>query len=528
MPPSVVFASILSIFGCTEASKTVEFPDLPKIHEKIENTPQKEHRTTEILDFKIALTGDVRGEIEPCGCPTLSYGGFARRQTVLENYAQDTVFQLDAGELLLKGFFANNGSDAQITQRADVIGKLSLDIGVDAWAVGPSDLIAVGIEHLQTMIAPKRISATWVDANNVWIFAPYTIVEKNGIRLGVIGLSDAITDPEFADTIHNLPATEAIQKTLDILPTDIDMVVLLGSVDDEEADAIAKKFPHLPLILTTEGTNYQDPRQTNTQPLIVESAKQGRFLEILHLRIPKRQPQNPLQMQITQGLSEQEWRNWLLLQQMQRNNPDTINSIPDTMSQWTNHNLYFSELVPLSSAYDPLTENNSSLTIKSFAEARVEQSKQIAEQPTTSMEPGFASSGTCAQCHSKELAKWSYSKHARAWESLLQYNTKHNTENAPNYVEATKNPECVACHTTGFGQVGGFGEISTSNIRKFKAVQCESCHGPMRGHPQDTSVHSIRIAPESCMGCHNEANSPEFDFRTYLPLATCQSDSNVP
>ena len=138
-------------------------------------------------------------------------------------------------------------------------------------------------------------------------------------------------------------------------------------------------------------------------------------------------------------------------------------------------------------------------------------------QPTTTTEPGYAAGGRCAQCHTQEMAKWSFSKHARAWESLINHQAKHNATNP-----VTQNPECIQCHSTGFGEVGGFGELTASNIRKFKAVQCEACHGPMKGHPNDSQVHSSPITSKTCLPCHDEANSPNFDFETHLPKATCQ------
>ena len=52
--------------------------------------------------FSIAAVGEVRGEIEPCGCPTLPYGGFARRDMMLQE--MQPSFHVDVGEMLLKGF----------------------------------------------------------------------------------------------------------------------------------------------------------------------------------------------------------------------------------------------------------------------------------------------------------------------------------------------------------------------------------------------------------------------------------------
>ena len=177
----------------------------------------------------------------------------------------------------------------------------------------------------------------------------------------------------------------------------------------------------------------------------------------------------------------------------------------------TGKNLYYTELVPLSATYDDKSTENPK--IAQFAERTIEQSQLIADKPTTTSDPGFAASGRCAQCHTAEMAKWSFTKHSRAWESLLT----HSVEGS------TNNPDCISCHTTGFGQVGGFGEPTPSNIRKFKAVQCEACHGPLNGHPNDQSVQPTSITAETCTGCHDEANSPDFDFASYLQQATCQS-----
>ena len=112
-------------------------------------------------------------------------------------------------------------------------------------------------------------------------------------------------------------------------------------------------------------------------------------------------------------------------------------------------------------------------------------------------------------CHSDEFARWTLTKHAKAWITLVRRGE-------------TDNPECVGCHTTGYGEPGGLGELNESNIRRFKGVQCEECHGPMGGHPSDPDVTASPVTRESCLKCHDEANSPEFDYETYLSRASCQ------
>ena len=156
-------------------------------------------------------------------------------------------------------------------------------------------------------------------------------------------------------------------------------------------------------------------------------------------------------------------------------------------------------------------ENLVTPKIQDFAKNTIKKAAKVAKTETTILEPGFASSGRCASCHQKEMAKWSFSKHARAWETMVKE-------------KQTQNPECITCHTTGFGQKGGFGEPTTANIRKYKGVQCEACHGPMRGHPENDSIHSQPVTKETCLVCHDEANSPNFEWNKYNQFATCQSN----
>ena len=121
-----------------------------------------------------------------------------------------TVFHLDAGETLLKGFFSNKENSAK--DRALLIGELSIDVGVDVWTVGPSDLMAVGMETLQAMNGPSRISATWKDDDGVLYFQPYKYRTKQYSHRCNRTITHP-TDPRF-QFIQTTPAKDAITETL--------------------------------------------------------------------------------------------------------------------------------------------------------------------------------------------------------------------------------------------------------------------------------------------------------------------------
>lgn len=487
------------LLGCTPSTEQVEFPTLAEIIPEKVTATNASVADQSSKNFVIALIGEVRGELEPCGCPTLPYGGFARRTTAIQELqAHNTVFQLDAGETLLKGFFSNKDSTSR--DRALLIGELSTEMGVDVWTVGPSDLMAVGMETLQTMNGPSRISATWHNEDGERFFDPFIIVSKEDITIAVIGLSSHPTDPRL-QYIETKSAKETLENVLPQIPSTVDMIIALGSMDDEDVLGVQTMFPEVSLFLTTEGAIYEEPTHTPNLSQIIEAPKQGRFIQSIYIRhtTPRKALNNTF--------SETDWRTWLMVKN------ESTHPLQKKIEQiGTGNNLYFTDLIPLSSSYDP-KESMAQDKIAQFAKAKIKASQKIAEQPTTPTEPGFAASGRCAQCHSAEMAKWSFSKHSRAWESLL----KHPVEGS------TQNPDCIGCHTTGFGQVGGFGEPTVTNIRKYKAVQCEACHGPLKGHPNDESIQATPITSETCIGCHDDANSPNFDFESYLQQATCQS-----
>ena len=172
-------------------------------------------------------------------------------------------------------------------------------------------------------------------------------------------------------------------------------------------------------------------------------------------------------------------------------------------------NLTYIELNPLNESYDPPSKTNTDVMLDQFKQEQLATAARTAIEPVTNEEVGYASSGACSTCHSKEFAKWVFTDHANAWQSLISRNSQDN-------------PECIQCHTTGFGEVGGLGELTESNIRRFKSVQCESCHGPMLSHPQNESVKPTEINEDVCTSCHDEANSPKFEYTSYIRRATCQ------
>ena len=505
----VVFG--LALAACTGGPERPSPPplsSLPALPAAVEGPGGPRGEVRPVRWLSLALVGEVRGEIEPCGCPTLPYGGFARRSTLLGNLrAEETLFHLDAGELLLKGESTARAADRP--RRAAALLGLSAAVGVDLWVPGPSDLLALGKDGLRGAAALHPTSATWDSGGAL---PPSAILERDGLRIGVIGLSGAL---KGAQGLPSVDPVVAARSALAALPADLDLVLALGSVDDADADRVAREVDGLPLLLTTKGDAYEGPRQptrADGQPgaLIVEAPDRGRYLQRVELRLggpaaaPARTPADPLRWQERRELVSRLARKPDDAALLARR--DALEAGLD--DEGRGRTLVGVSTIPLSEDLDP-TGGAVVGAIEAFHQDTVAAAAARAAAPPAATVPRYATAAACVTCHTPELSRWALTDHAKAWESLVKR-------------RATANPECVGCHATGFGEPGGFGDPADPSALRYKAVQCEVCHGPMAGHPDDGGKPPP-VTVATCLPCHDKANSPDFDYTRYLPRGSCQS-----
>jgi hypothetical protein len=107
----------------------------------------------------------------------------------------------------------------------------------------------------------------------------------------------------------------------------------------------------------------------------------------------------------------------------------------------------------------------------------------------------------CGECHQPYVESWEKTKHAKAFASLEK-------------VGKAADPECIVCHTVGFGEKGGFYTIDTTP--QLANVQCEECHGLDREHMNNFERPMRPVTESVCLKCHTKDNSPEFNYAVYL------------
>ncbi len=113
----------------------------------------------------------------------------------------------------------------------------------------------------------------------------------------------------------------------------------------------------------------------------------------------------------------------------------------------------------------------------------------------------YVGSEVCSACHPDAQAVWAGSGHSGAMNTLAEH-------------KAAYNPDCVRCHSTGFGYPSGY---KTTKDATLAAVGCEACHGPGSGHivAPAPGYGSLGRDGTACVGCHQPDNSPDFSFDAY-------------
>ncbi len=111
----------------------------------------------------------------------------------------------------------------------------------------------------------------------------------------------------------------------------------------------------------------------------------------------------------------------------------------------------------------------------------------------------FVSAESCRKCHAGVYESWAMTGHASAYATIAE-------------TAQWNDPDCLICHTTGYGEMS---DPESGMIEpKFWNVQCESCHGMGTQHSRHPGAAEV---PEHvCLECHNQSNSPEFDYDAYV------------
>ncbi len=211
--------------------------------------------------LRIFYTANVKGFIDPCGCPGAPAGGITRRATFLRQRSDVPSIKLDGGELL--------GNDTPIDRMRTIYLLRSMqEMGYRTIGVGPRDFL-YGREFIE--FAADEFGFTLVNTNVVGedrlpVFAPYAVEEigdaglfrrqRDRVRVGIINVigedRPPLTQPSDPP-VHVTNPVAAAQNAVRELHDQVDIIILMANVSPETLDQL-RQIDGIDVILMTRLT----------------------------------------------------------------------------------------------------------------------------------------------------------------------------------------------------------------------------------------------------------------------------------
>lgn len=117
----------------------------------------------------------------------------------------------------------------------------------------------------------------------------------------------------------------------------------------------------------------------------------------------------------------------------------------------------------------------------------------------------YVGSDACVECHEEEYENFTkYARKAHSFESVLKMKKGLTPEELKG---------CYSCHTTGYGQPGGF--VSVEQTPELKNAGCEVCHGAGATHIETEEPDDLigKVTIDICQKCHTEERVSAFRYK---------------
>jgi hypothetical protein len=120
----------------------------------------------------------------------------------------------------------------------------------------------------------------------------------------------------------------------------------------------------------------------------------------------------------------------------------------------------------------------------------------------------YVGSLACRDCHPEEYDNFiTFAKKSTSFQSV---------EKQMRHLTPEEIKQCYPCHTTGYGQPGGF--ISLEETPHLKNAGCEVCHGPGAEHAMTEDPTAIigDMSKKDCEVCHISERVKAFKYKPLI------------
>ena len=431
--------------------------------------PAREPIPEDTPRIRMALTGNMAGKLEPCGCASAQLGGLPRRIFHLRQDQRYDV-RIEGGNMAagateldsLKLFTAMQALYVMPDEHAHY----------EVQGVGPIDLTVPNGDFgkFAAAFGVPLVSADLVaeGAADGWTGTPFVEVdvEDKGIQARITGLTLEV--PAGVDGFSLRDPQEAWSAVMEGA-AERTLRILMVHGTSQRAFDLARLDPRPDLVIGINAEHTHppvDPSYVDDVPVVFPGSEGRCVLEVTLARLESgpRIGYHIVELAgsaTARGAMQDETTTQLLLQ----------------------HRLDAAE--------------------QGMLEA-------MAGRVPTANGLSYTGNSSCKECHQTDYEIWERSFHHHAWDTLedAKFGDKYPWD-------TTKYPDCVGCHTVGYGEVSGF--VNPEQTPDLLDVGCEACHGPGSAHVADPEVKMGPVGSTRCVVCHDHDQSPDFVFGEQWP-----------
>ena len=404
----------------------------------------------------IIFTGEELGSVEPCGCFDEQIGGISRRGTFIDYFRKQNniVLPVSLGDL-------PKSSERQEEIKVDILCRAMGDMGYVVHNLGEKDLeinpqLICYISHTNNIVflsSNVQIIGSFPIKINQYFIKEWGNSSAS-FRIAFLGvLSKSLLNTNIQSYVNIYDPVKTLKPLVRQLKDKVNLIVLLSHSPLEESVNIAKQFPEIGLIIT--GHDIMEPKDSITyvdNTPVVSSGIGGKYIGVVKYAI---------------------------------NHKDTERKSV--------------EVIPLDKKYQ--NSQTMGLLLKEYQQMLIDENL-LSKTPQAPLPNGlsYVGSSTCGMCHKIVYDHWYKTKHGTSYNTLVHAGHQYD-------------PECIKCHTTGFGDVSGF--INYEGSQNLIDVGCESCHGAGSEHTKNINNVYGLVGESNCVTCHDSEHSPKFRFEEY-------------
>lgn len=458
-------------------------------------------------DVVLVISGQQYGYLLPCGCSDPQIGGLERRYKLVQmiKAAGWPVVPMDLGDVPQTtgpvGLPNQQGVIKYVyaMKAMEKIGYIGVGLGRHEAGFGLLNLLS---EYSLNNEKPPVLISNLIDADKnlpgmtkPWFYADTT----TGVRVGVTN----VIGPREANEMRALDPSVRFGVTPETLDNilgqmkkgGVNLPVLMyqgplgEAAKPSEARACAAAYPQFPIVVCLSEHEEPDlrptvvPTKAGGNSLLIQAGKKGKYVVAVGA------------WKTETGFDFKYERIEMTPDFKEADDKRADNPIVQLMEQYTAELKAKDYLGKYGQRKHPLQVLDAVKNLRNPGE------------------PQYIGSEACKKCHEDAYDIWKKSGHSHAYDTLV---------NAKNPGNRQFDPECIVCHTIGFGYQTGF--VDAVKTPKFKDVGCESCHGPASLHarnpndvewqkrvnpwrhmpvPRDQQLLAIDLM---CQKCHDQEN----------------------